>query len=129
MYIRNEISPLRSAVVNPMIIFALLFVAVTLDAETEIPFLLSILRLIVESRVLVFRIWRVTARKSRGKEQHREDKNYRLCRGNKEVSTGVVILSRYISSWNCVNYEKNFQNKHKHTNFKQAKNAVLSSLL
>lgn len=29
---------LRSAVVNPMIIFALLFVVVTLDAETEIPF-------------------------------------------------------------------------------------------
>lgn len=127
MYIRNEISPLRSAVVNPMIIFALLFVAVTLDAETEISFLLSILRLIVESRVFVFRM--LSRVKAEGKEQHREDKNYRLCRGNKEVSTGVVILSRYISSWNCVNYEKNLQNKHKHTNFKQAKNAVLSSLL
>lgn len=52
-------SPLhRSAVVNPMIIFALLFIVVALDENRDTVFVLSILQLIVESRALIVQMAR-----------------------------------------------------------------------
>lgn len=55
-------SPLhRSAVVNPMIIFALLFIVVALDENRDTVFVLSILQLIVESRALVVQMARYRA--------------------------------------------------------------------
>lgn len=55
-------SPLhRSAVVNPMIIFALLFIVVALNENRDTVFVLSILQLIVESRALVVQMARYRA--------------------------------------------------------------------
>lgn len=64
--------------------------------------------------------------KSRGERNNNNTARIKITgygRGNKEVSTGAVILSRHISSCNCVNYEKNFQNEriHKYTNFERGK--------
>lgn len=124
---------LRSAVVNPMIIFALLFVVVTLDAETEIPFLLSILQLIVASRVFVFRMACYRAWKQRESNNNNTAKikitDYvagikKFQRGRRNFVATYFILKLATA---LITKKTSKINVHKYTNFK--KNTVLSTLL